>query len=340
MQKKIAVITTGGTIGSILRSDSTSVDTSESRIAQEIEHARNRLGYSVEVISALNKNSEALHPTDWIKILTCIEQVDKSDADGIVVTHGTDTMAFSVAAASIFNKCWYKKICFTGAFLPPDHPSSDTSLNLLAALEFAVSDYATTGVYVAFRSAQDNSAANIIRGADIKPMAFDNEFFQSAYSNVVANYQPSAGISMVNSFNATEIPSLDNLQTINHENVGQAQTEIACISLYPGIDKQFLHNATRDRTVLVLEMYHSGTGPTDDLIQFLKDVSKDTVVLMGTFPKKYIDLPYSSTNEIKQAGAHIYADLQPHLLYTFALLSLSIGNSSQDIVKNLCAWEI
>ena len=342
--KKLAVITTGGTIGSILQPDSTSVDISEQRIAQEIERAQNRLGYTVEVLSPITKNSEALYPSDWIKILTCIEKANTSEVDGIVVTHGTDTMAFSVAAASIFNDHWNKKICFTGSFYPPDHSFSDTSLNLLAALEFAASDYSTNGVYVAFRSDRENTHARIMRGVDVKPMAFDEEFFESTYSNVIACFNLNSGISAEQSINLNQFPQLKKLTLPTQEDISQAQSQIACISLYPGIDKQFLQNAAQGRKILIIQMYHSGTGPTDtnndDLIQFIRTVTKNTAILMGTFPKKHIDLPYTSTLEIKDAGAHIYGDLQQHFLYAFALLSLSIGNSLKDIIEHLSAWEV
>ena len=342
--KKLAIITTGGTIGSILQSGSTSVDKSEQRIAQEIEHAKNRLGYSVEIHSPLNKNSEALYPSDWIKILACIEKANASEVDGIVVTHGTDTMAFSVAAAAIFNSHWDKKICFTGAFYPPDHPSSDTSLNLLAALQFAASDYSTNGVYVAFRSNRNNSQANIMRGTDIKPMAFDEEFFQSTYCDVIACFDLNNGLSIEQSINSNQFPQLENLIIGTQESIAQAQSRIACISLYPGIDKYFMQNATQGREILIIQMYHSGTGPADDsnddLIQFLHSTCKNTVILMGTLPKKYIDTPYTSTQEIKESGAHIYTDLQPHFLYTFSLLALSTGSAPEDIVKDLITWEL
>lgn len=344
MKKKIIVITTGGTIGSILQTDSVSVDITEKRISHEIDRAKNRLGYTVEVMSPINKNSEALYPADWGKILTCINEANNSDADGIVITHGTDTMAYSVAAAISYNEHWNKKICFTGAYYSPDHPSSDTSLSLLAALEFAASQHPANGIYIAFRSNIYNSEARIIHGADVKPMVFDDQFFESAYGDVVSTFSPKEGMSEEISLNSNKSPSLGSSLIPAEKDIVNAQHEIACISLYPGIDKQFLESSAKGRKVLVIQMYHSGTGPADcdnsDLVEFIRSTSKDTIILMGTFPKKYINVPYDSTKEIKKAGAFIYSDLQQHFLYVFALLALSTGISPRDITNKLARWEI
>jgi len=343
LKKKLIVITTGGTIGSILQSDSISVDVTEKRISHEITRAKNRLGYTVEVLSPLNKNSEALYPSDWVKILRSLNEANKSDADGIVVTHGTDTMAYSVAAAISYNEHWNKKICFTGAYYSPDHPSSDTSLSLLAALEFAASPHPANGIYVAFRSNRFNSEARIIHGADIKPMVFDDQFFESAYDDVVSTFKPKEGMSDEISLNSNKSPSLGSSQFPSEVDIENAQSQIACISLYPGVDKNLLEGAVNGRKLLIIQMYHSGTGPSDsdnlDLVEFIESQSGNTTILMGTFPKKYIETPYDSTNEIKNAGAYVYADLQQHFLYVFSLLSLSIGLEPKDITNKLARWE-
>lgn len=344
MKKKIIVITTGGTIGSILHSDSISVDVTEKRILDEIERAKKRLGYSIEVISPLNKNSEAFNPIDWKKILDCLDEANQSDADGIVVTHGTDTMAYSVAAAISYNDKWHKKICFTGSYYSPDHPSSDTSLSLLSSLEFAASNYPANGIYVAFRSNRYNSEAKIVHGAALKPMVFDDEYFEAAYDDVVSTFSLKKGVSEEIPLNSFKSPCLGVPEIPSKEQINIARNCIACISLYPGIDKSLLENLCSGRRILVIQMYHSGTGPAGsdymELVDFIKSKNENTMVLMGTFPKKYIDLPYDSTREIIEAGAHVYADLQQHFIYVFSLLALSVGLSNSDILQKLSRWDV
>lgn len=342
MKKKIIVITTGGTIGSILQPGSVSVDLTKRRISQEIANAMCQLGYSVEIISPLNKNSESFAPVDWKTLLDTLNVVNDGDADGIVVTHGTDTMIYSIAATIVYSDLWKKNICFTGAFHSPDHPSSDTSLSLLSALTFAASGYPGNGIYVAFRANSLNNEAYIANGADLKPMAFDETHFEAAYGDVVATFVPERGLSECIPSRQLKYPTLGVSHIPSRNDIENAQRKIACLSLYPGIDKDFLINASKGKEIIVVQTYHCGTGPADDdyidVIEYIK--SHNILVLMATFPIRNICPPYGSTNRLKAAGAHIYSDLQPHFLYVFSLLSLSVGLSSENIIKRLSAWRL
>ena len=70
------------------------------------------------------------------------------DCDGIVITHGTDTMAYSASALSFMLQGLNIPVVFTGSQLPLNHPLSDAPTNLREA--FTVATHAAPGVYVAF----------------------------------------------------------------------------------------------------------------------------------------------------------------------------------------------
>lgn len=344
LNKKIVVITTGGTIGSILKSDTVSVDLTEKKIAKEIDVAKKKLGYDVEVRSPINKNSEVFQPADWLDILRSIEEACSTDADGVVVTHGTDTLAYTVAAALSVSHLWSKKVCFTGAYYAPDHPSSDTSLSLLASLEFAASAHPASGIFVAFRANENNSEARILNGFDVKPMAFDDCFFESIYNNVVAHYSPKLGLSNDIAIKGVANPKVDCSALPATQDIAAAQKKIACISLYPGIDKDTLSAVTKGREVVVVQLYHSGTGPFGaeyaDVVEHLQACKGDTLFLMGALPGEYIQTPYDSTRALISAGAMIYRDIQPHFLYVFALLALAAGSEKSAIQAALSDWAV
>lgn len=341
--KKISVITTGGTIGSLLNEDSVSVEMTEKRILREVSLAKDRLKCSVSISSPINKNSEDLSPLDWVTILHAIKIANDSDSTGIVITHGTDTLAYSVAVALAFANQWHKKVCFTGAFYPPNHPSSDVTINLLSSLEFASSTHPVKGVFVAFRSNLSNTKANIIDGINLKPMAFDDPLFESAYDENVATFNLKLGLSSERSSTTINSPCLDSDQIPEIEDVQLAGPKVALITLYPGIDKPMLDAAAKGRDILILQGYHCGTGPSQadcDLLNFIEQVSPTTQILIGTFPQKYIDMPYQSTLKLKAAGAHLYADLQVHFLYVFSILGLSLSMSASEIIERLKNCEL
>lgn len=344
MNSKIVVITTGGTIGSILQSGAVSVDLSANKIAKEIELAKQTLGYDIEVISPINKNSEALAPSDWLDILLCIQKACATDASGIVVTHGTDTLAYTVSAAVALGHLWNKKICFTGAFYSPDNPSSDTSLSLLAALEFAASSHLKSGVFVAFRSNENNSEARILNGFDVKPMSFDDSYFGALYNNVLASYSPKYGLSDPISSKDITYPKIETTSLPDKKAIEAAQAKICCITLYPGIDKSVLQAITMGRDIVIIQLYHSGTGPYganyNDLIEHLREHADKTLFLLASFPSEYIQTPYDSSRALIDAGGCIYKDVQSHFLYVFSLLSLALGNTNEQIKRQLADWQM
>ena len=319
--KKISVITTGVTIGSMLTSDAVALDGTSKRLLREIEIAKHKLGCSVSLISPIHKSSEDFTPEDWCTLLQSVQNANSSNSDGILITHGTDTLAFSVAAVVAFSHLWDKKVCFTGAFYPPDHRKSDVSINLQAALEFTVSSRPSNGIFVAFRSNRLNNQANIIDGTVIKPMNFDDEIFNGAYGLKVATFTPKEGLSNQLSMTSIIHPTIPVNKLPTCSGVAAARKKVSMLSIYPGIDRKILLAAADSRDVIILDLYHSGAGPSEnsELIEFLSEQSDDLTVLMGAYPSAHMDLPYQSTVNIKNSGAFIYSNLQPHFLYVFSL---------------------
>ena len=54
------------------------------------------------MIQAVEILSENLFPSVWETLINAIEAENISQYDGIIVTHGTDTLAFTAAALSLY----------------------------------------------------------------------------------------------------------------------------------------------------------------------------------------------------------------------------------------------
>ena len=338
--KKIAVITTGGTIGSVLQQGAVSVDTSGQRIISEITSVQDKQGRAISITSPLNKNSEDFSPVDWCKLLHSLQKADHSNAIGTVITHGTDTLAYSVAAALVYRNIWKKKICFTGSYYALDHATSDASLNLITALEFISQPKPENGVFVVFRMDKSNHQVAIIDGASLCPMSFDEQSFRVAYHDSMAIFNPAVQTIHLKEYH-TPCLGVQNLPV--SDNVETMQSRVACVALYPGIDRQILECSIINRDILIIQLYHSGTGATNkmgDLLEFIENNCAMTKICMATFPRQHIDIPYASTKKLKSSGAHIYFDLQVHFLYVFSVLGLSVGLTPDTIIEKLVEFEI
>ncbi len=86
-----------------------------------------------------------------------IEKELKSGVDGIVVTHGTDTLALSSCALAFALENLNKPVILVGAQRSSDRPSSDASLNIISAVNFILkSNFNEVGICMHSRSGDDS----------------------------------------------------------------------------------------------------------------------------------------------------------------------------------------
>jgi glutamyl-tRNA(Gln) amidotransferase subunit D len=85
----------------------------------------------------------------------------------VIVTHGTDTMAYSAAAVSFMLETPVPVI-FTGSQRSADRPSSDNTMNALCSASAAISDLAEVGVVMHATESDDH--CSIHRGTRVRKM--------------------------------------------------------------------------------------------------------------------------------------------------------------------------
>jgi len=95
----------------------------------------------------VNIDSTNMQPFLWSKIA---EEIYKKydEYDGFVITHGTDTMAYTASALSLALQNLNKPIVLTGSQMPPDDPATDAPNNIINACRVASMNL--RGVYICF----------------------------------------------------------------------------------------------------------------------------------------------------------------------------------------------
>lgn len=171
MKNKICVIFTGGTIGSY--SNGGVVDLNIETSSLLIEKYRERFGNSIQFdeLRPLNILSENMQPADLEKMADCIRSVNKDEYDGIILTHGTDTLCFT---ANLFSQifCDIKiPLVLVSALYPLDDERGRGVENFAGAVTFIESvDYG--GVFVSFENHAENCkihlASRLISATQIK----------------------------------------------------------------------------------------------------------------------------------------------------------------------------
>ena len=103
--------------------------------------------YQIEHIPLFNMDSANMQPEEWREIARCVYERAPGHA-GVVITHGTDTMAYTASALSYMLRGLTLPVVLTGAQLPASHPLSDAVENLRTA--FAMAATGVSGVFIAF----------------------------------------------------------------------------------------------------------------------------------------------------------------------------------------------
>lgn len=142
--QKILLLTTGGTIASLPGGNGLE-PRSSGVLDREIQYLRSFYDVTVEDLMCLDSSN--IRPEEWQMIARRIYE-NRNDYDGIVVSHGTDTMAYSASAVSFMLPNINLPVVFTGSQLPLADLLSDGPDNLRTA--FAMAGSGRAGVFLAF----------------------------------------------------------------------------------------------------------------------------------------------------------------------------------------------
>ena len=144
MNKKIMLLTTGGTIASMPGRDGLEPHRSG---VMERELQQLRTYYDITVQDVMCLDSSNIRPQEWQQIAQVVYELRQS-CDGMVISHGTDTMAYTASALSFMLPDIDIPVVFTGSQLPLAAVVSDGPDNLRTAFAMAASGHA--GVFLAF----------------------------------------------------------------------------------------------------------------------------------------------------------------------------------------------
>ena len=145
--KHILLIGTGGTIAAAVTESGLTPELTTEQLLAHLPAVSQIC--RVECLQLLNLDSTNMAPAHWLQMVRCIRQ-HYGEYDGFVLTHGTDTMAYTAAALSYLIQGSPKPIVLTGAQKPIGFDSTDSKINLTDALRCATEDL--PGVSIVFNS--------------------------------------------------------------------------------------------------------------------------------------------------------------------------------------------
>ena len=171
-KKKILLLTTGGTIASMPGGEGLEPHRSE---VMERELEQLRTYYDITVRDVMCLDSSNMRPEEWQTIAQTVFE-NRAGFDGIVISHGTDTMAYTASAVTFMLPDIDLPVVFTGSQLPLADVLSDGPDNLRTAFAMAASGH--NGVFLAF----DRKVMLGCRAVKVRASGF------SAFESVNARY--------------------------------------------------------------------------------------------------------------------------------------------------------
>ncbi|MEA5060546.1 MAG: asparaginase [Candidatus Pelethousia sp.] len=143
---RILLIATGGTIACIPSPNGLMPGLS----AEQLLSCLPVLPNPVDCIDLFNMDSSNIQPEEW-QLMAKTVLLHMGDYDGIVITHGTDTMAYTASMLTFLLQNLPLPVVLTGSQLPIVHPDSDGRANLAHAILAA--QRLPGGVYICFGNA-------------------------------------------------------------------------------------------------------------------------------------------------------------------------------------------
>lgn len=264
--KKILLLSTGGTIASKI--SSTGLVPKDS--GAELVNMLGTLPYKITVKDILQLDSSNIQPEEWKLIARNIFHY-RLHYDGIVLSHGTDTMAYTASMLSFMLQGIEIPVVLTGSQVPINVVLSDGPDNL--KLAFAAAASCQPGIYLAF----DDKVMLGCRSVKVRTTNFDA--FESVNCPPVATVS-SDGLVFNHNFA---------LHSVAHSGCvlnTKLDAHVALIKLFPGFDPNFLFAMTNNGCKgIVIEAYGLGG---------MNYIRRNIVAAVGKLIKKGIPVIASS----------------------------------------------
>ncbi len=266
MGSKVLIINTGGTLSSVARQHGLAPGLTTDSMLKELHIVAGEAELSTLEFSSLD--SANIFPEDWAELARLISE-NRKKADGIVVIHGTDTLAYTSSMLSFMLQNIQIPVVITGSQLSISNPVADAMENLRCAIYMAQSG--CPGVFVAF----NRKVMLGCRASKVRSLSFD------AFDSI--NCENVATISSIGmKINTHVLPKRSGVFRLQNRYC----QEVAVLKLFPGMHREVLKMyVDNGYKAIYIEAFGLGGMPflRHDFIGEIRSLTEQGIpVLVGT----------------------------------------------------------
>ena len=325
--KNILIINTGGTIGSHEENGVISSEKGKCRILELYNEAfpgSQTEFTTVEPYNILSENLETLH---WEMLIHFIISIDKSCYDGIIITHGSDTLSYTSAMLGMCLHNLGIPIVITASDYVPDHPQSNALDNFSASVKLINNCH--NGVYTVYKNRNDNSARVFIPTRMQEADRFNDRFSET--DGLPFGFINNEGCQDIlckirhteNKTNSLELSSL------------RFSKNVLSVHPYPSINWEKITPDDNTGAVLLIT-YHSGTVPEKAEFLLEKCLENKIPLFLCSLKKSSKAIYETSSNLLKKGALPLY-NMSTESAYAKLLLAV---NLSQDNIAEFMKKDI
>ena len=268
---KILVVFTGGTIGSVNNNGVISPDSSARYKLIEM-YRQNGGKAELDSVSPYTILSENMTGEYFSLLYNSVKENIKKNYDGIIVTHGTDTLQYTSAMLSYMLGLCKIPVVLVSANYPLDNSKSNGVENFKSAVDFIASGE-HKGVFTAYKN--NGEAPKIHRASRLQNhLAYDDRLY-SVHNMFYGEITDNGFVRNPDYKEKADELSLEHIPTLT------ANSSVLRISPYVGITYPPIDKNTK---AVLLESYHSGTVNTvsTELKSFCKAAENSDIPIFLT----------------------------------------------------------
>ncbi len=330
VKMKLLFVFTGGTIGSTF--DGRFISPDGKKPYKLIEAYRKKYGFDdvfdvVEPYTCLSENNTG---GTIKKLADCVEDGSKGDYDGIIVTHGTDTLQYSAAALGYVLGSDCIPVVLASSNYPVEDSRANGIDNMHGAVEF-IKSQRKRGVWISYKNPNENvkihRASRLLAGCA----------FSDRIDSIMNSYYGCFGDDFKFYMNPLFCEKNDEILPLSAKGMDDCCKKIMRVVPFPGMRYPEIACGVK---YILHESYHSGTTDTvsKEARRFFAEAAEKKVEVFLTGVSN--EAAYSSTKYFKELNIHPVINGAPPAMLMKLRLAVSSNKNPAEIMNKSLAGDI